>query len=149
MRQLDADAFGALEHRDRRRRARDQADDRPCLGALGRAGRVDQRVVDDRRAAHVGDAVLRDQLEDFCGIDLAQAHIDAGGRGDRPGKTPAVAVEHRQRPEIDRMLAETAGQDIADGVEIGAAMMGDDALGIAGRARGVGQRDGVPFVAGR
>ena len=149
MRQLDADAFGAFEHGHRRRRARDQSDHGPRGLALRRVGRVDQRVVDDRRAAHVGDAVLRDQFEDLRRIDLAQADIDAGGGRDRPRKAPAVAVEHRQRPEIDRMLAEIAGEDIADGVEIGAAVMGDDALRIARGARGVAQRDRVPFVAGQ
>ena len=149
MGQLDADALGAFEHGDRRRRARDQPDHGPRGFALRRVGRVDQRVVDDRRAAHVGDAVLRDQLEDLCRIDLAQADIDAGGGRDGPGKAPAVAVEHRQRPEIDRMLAEIARQDVADGVEIGAAVMGDDALGIARGARGVAQRDRVPFVVGQ
>jgi len=94
----------------------------------------------------MSDAVLRDQFENFRRIDLAQADIDARGRGKRPGKAPAVAVEHRQRPEIDRMLAEIAGEDIADGVEIGAAVMGHDALGIARGARGVAERDRVPFV---
>ena len=47
------------------------------------------------------------------------------------------------------MLAEIAGQDIADGIEIGAAVMGHDALGIARGARGIAQRNRVPFVAGR
>ena len=149
MRQLDADAFGAFEHRDRRRGARDQSDHGPRGLALRRAGRVDQRVVDDRRAAHVGDAVLRDQLEDLGRIDLAQADIDAGRGRDRPRKAPAVAVEHRQRPQIHRMLAEIAGEDIADGIEIGAAVMGHDALRIARGARGIAQRNRVPFVAGQ
>src|SRR3981189_695689 len=72
-----------------------------------RRGRsVDQRIVDDRRAAHVGDAVLPDQFKDPGRLDLAQADIDAGGRRDGPGKAPAIAVEHRQGPEIDRVLAE-------------------------------------------
>ena len=44
------------------------------------------------------------------------------------------------------MLAEIAGEDVADGVEIGAAVMGHHALGIARGARGVAERDGVPFV---
>ena len=149
MRQLDADVFGAFEHRDRRCCARDQSDHGRAALPLRRVGRIDQRVVDDRRAAHVGDAVLRDQLEDLRRIDLAQADIDAGRGRHRPRKAPAVAVEHRQRPEIDRMLAEIAGEDVADGIEIGAAVMGHDALGIARGARGVAQRDRVPFVAGR
>ena len=94
----------------------------------------------------MGDAVFRDQLEDLCRVDLAQADINTGGGRDGPRKTPAVAMEHRQRPEIDRMLAEIAGEDVADRVEVGAAVMRDDALGIAGGARGVAQRNGFPFV---
>ena len=44
------------------------------------------------------------------------------------------------------MLAEIAGEDVADGVQVGAAVMGHHALGIAGGAGGVAERDGVPFV---
>ena len=47
------------------------------------------------------------------------------------------------------MLAEVAGEDIADGIQVSAAVMGDDALRIACCARGVTQRDRVPFVAGQ
>ena len=46
------------------------------------------------------------------------------------------------------MLAEIAGQDIADGIEIGAAVMGHDALRVARGARGIAQRNRVPFIAG-
>ena len=55
-------------------------------------------------------------------------------------------MKHRQGPEIDRMLAEIARQNIADGVEIGAAVMGHHALRIARGARRIAERDGVPFV---
>ena len=44
------------------------------------------------------------------------------------------------------MLAEIAGQDIADGVKVGAAVVGHHALGIARGARGIAQRNGVPLV---
>ena len=44
------------------------------------------------------------------------------------------------------MLAEIAGQDIADGIEIGAAVMGHDALWVARGAGGIAERDRVPFV---
>ncbi len=44
------------------------------------------------------------------------------------------------------MLAEPAGQDIADGIEVGAAVVGHHALGIACGARGIAERDGIPFV---
>ena len=58
-------------------------------------------------------------------------------------------MEHRQRPEIDRVTPDVGGDDIADREQIGAAMVVDDALGIASRARGVVERDRVPFVAWR
>src|SRR5271154_1100733 len=47
------------------------------------------------------------------------------------------------------MAPDVGGDDIADREQIGAAMVVDDALGIAGRARGVVERDRVPFVARR
>jgi hypothetical protein len=146
MRQLDADSFGAFEHGDRRCGAGNQPDDRSRGFAFRRIGRIDQRVVDDRRSAHVGYAVLPNQFEDLGGVDLAQANIDARGRRDGPREAPAVAVEHRQRPEIDRMLAEIAREDIADGVQVGAAVMGHNALRIACCARCVTERDGIPLV---
>ncbi len=109
--------------------------------------RVEQDRHDDRRAAHVRDAVLGDEVVERLGAHLAQAHVHAGLDADRPGKAPAVAMEHRQRPEIDGMAADVGGDDVADRQQVGAAMMIDDALGIAGRARGVVERDRVPFVA--
>ena len=77
----------------------------------------------------------------------AQADMRAGDHRDRPGEAPAVAVEHRQRPEIDRMLAHAAGDDVADREQVGAAVVIDHALGIAGGAGGVVERDRVPLVA--
>ena len=47
------------------------------------------------------------------------------------------------------MAADVGGEDIAGGKQIGAAMVIDDALGVPGRARGVVERDRIPFVAGR
>src|SRR5215207_916902 len=44
------------------------------------------------------------------------------------------------------MLAEAAGEDVADGVEVSAAMMRHHALRVARGARGVAERNGVPFV---
>ena len=46
------------------------------------------------------------------------------------------------------MRRHAPGDDLRDGVEIGAAMVRDDALGIAGRAGGVVQGNGVEFVVG-
>ena len=44
------------------------------------------------------------------------------------------------------MRAEIARQDVADGVEIRAAIMRDDALGIARGAGCITERNSVPFV---
>ena len=46
------------------------------------------------------------------------------------------------------MLAQAAGEHVADREQVGAAVVVDDALGIAGRARSVVERDGVPLVVG-
>ncbi len=73
----------------------------------------------------------------------------AGNGGDGPGKGPAVAVEHRQGPEIDRMPVEAEGDRVAESIQIGAAMVIDDAFRVAGGARGVVERDGGPFVGRR
>src|SRR5262245_66679319 len=80
-------------------------------------------------------------------VNSAQA--DMGGRsgGDTPGERPAVAVEHRQRPQIDRLLVEPEGYDVSERVQICAAVVIDYALRVAGRARGVVQRDRLPLVA--
>ena len=47
------------------------------------------------------------------------------------------------------MAADVGGEDVAGREQVCAAMVVDDALRIAGRARGVVERDRVPFVAGR
>ena len=111
--------------------------------------RVEEDRHDDRRAAHVSHLVLGDQVEDRLRPHLSQAHMQAGFHADRPGEAPAVAMEHRQRPKIDRMAADIAGEDIARGEQVRAAMMVDNAFRIAGRARGVVERNRIPFVARR
>lgn len=81
-------------------------------------------------------------------IDPPQADVDAGQRGHRPRIAPAVAVEHRQGPEVHRVLAHGPGHLVAQRVQVGAAVMVDHALGVAGGARGVVQRDRLPLVPG-
>src|SRR5439155_15149283 len=72
--------------------------------------------------------------------------MGAGDRGHRPGVGPAVAVEHRQGPQIDRMAVEPEGDRVAERVQKGAAMVIDDALRIARGAGGVVQRDRGPLI---
>ena len=115
-------------------------------GRFSSSPRVEQNRHHDRRAAEMRHLVLGDEVEHRLGAHLAQADVRPRLDADRPGEAPAVAMEHRQRPEIDGMAAHVGGEDIADGQQIRAAMVVDDALGIAGRARRVVERDGVPFV---
>ena len=82
-------------------------------------------------------------------IDPPQAHVRAPHRRHRPGVAPAVAVEHRQGPEVDRARRQARMHDVADRFEKGAAVMVDDALRVAGRPRGVVQRDRRALVRGR
>src|SRR2546426_2079098 len=107
---------------------------------------VDDADVDGRRAAVVGDALLVDQLPDPGGLDLAEADMGAGDGGDAPGKTPAVAVEHRERPEVLRVEAHVRLDHLADRVEPRATVRVHDTLGTARRARGVVDRDRLVLV---
>ena len=75
---------------------------------------IDHQVQHDRRAAQVGDAVLLDRGENIVGAHRAQAHAGAVQRGDGPRETPAVAVEHRQRPEVDRVRVHVPGEHVRD-----------------------------------
>ena len=144
---VEADALAAFDDRGRRRGPGDQAVDRVLDAGAQGFRRIDQQPVDDRRAAQVRDVVLADQREDQRRIDPAQADAGAGLQRHRPGEAPAVAVEHRQRPQVDRVARHRPGDDVGGRVQVGAAVVRDDALGVAGRAAGVVQRDGVPLVA--
>ena len=145
----EAHLLHGRDHRRGRRRAAGRDLHGCAKRQLHGVGRVDQHRQHHRRAAHVRHAVARDGREDERRIDAAQADMRAADRRDRPRVGPAAAVEHRQRPEIDGCRREPESQRVAERVEVGAAMVIDDALGIAGGARGVEQADGLPFVGGR
>ena len=66
----------------------------------------------------------------------------AGG-GDGPGEAPAVAVEHRQRPEVDRARVEPRVVHLGERVQVRAAVRVHDALRPAGRPARVVDRDRV------
>ena len=149
VRDAKAHRLHRLDHRRRRRRAAGGHVDacartrtltrRPARGSsrlstIGAPHRCVTPLVADRR-------------EDQRRIDAAQAHVRGAGGGDRPRVRPAAAVEHRQRPQVDAVGREPERERVAERVEIRAAMVIDDALGIAGRARRVEQRERVPLVA--
>ncbi len=149
MGQVDADAFRALDHRLRRGCPRDHAVYRVVDPGTQRVGRVDQHVVHHRRAAKVGHAMLADQPEDQRRLHFSEAHAGARHQRKGPGKAPAIAVEHGQRPQVHRKVRHGPGDDVADRIDVGTAVVQDDSLGIAGRTRGVVERDRVPFVVGQ
>ena len=68
--------------------------------------RVQDHRDDGGRTVEVGDALGVDQLPDRVAADLAQAHLGAADRDQRPARAPAVAVEHRQRPQVDAVVGE-------------------------------------------
>ena len=113
---------------------------------LGR--RVEERRHDERRAGKMGHAVIGDGVVYRLRPHRAEAHMRAGDEAQRPGEAPAVAVEHRQRPQIYGMLAHAGRDGVGVAHQRRAAMVIDHAFGIAGRAARVVQRDRVPFVRG-
>ena len=70
----------------------------------------------------------RDQAPDFSGIDRSKAHVGAADGGHGPGGAPAVAVEHGQRPQVDRLGGVVGVDDLAHRVEIGAPVRIQNAL---------------------
>jgi hypothetical protein len=94
------------------------------------------------------DAFFGNRPIDAGRTDFAQAHARARYRRQGPRKTPAVAVEHRQGPQITRMRRHVPRERVAERIEIGTAMMRDDAFRISRRARRVGERDRLPLICG-
>ena len=115
-------------------------------GSPRRLGRVDEHAHDHGRAAQMGDRLLGERGEDRLARHLAQADLGPGLQDDAPREAPAVAVEHRQSPQIDRELRHAPDEDVADRVQVRAAVVIDHALRVAGGARGVVQRDRLPLV---
>ena len=69
-------------------------------------------------------------------------------RSDRPGVRPAVAMEHRQRPQIHAVGLEPKRERVAERIEVCAAMVIDDSFRVSGRPRRVEQAHRIPFVIG-
>ena len=146
VRDVEAHLRHAFDHRGGRRGRGDERAHLVLDAALQLVRRVDQRLVHDRRAAIVRDAVLLDEPEDRRCLDPAQADVRPRVRRHRPGKAPAVAVEHRQRPEIHRMVRHAPDEDVAHTIKVSAAVVIHHALRVAGGTGGVVERDRFPFV---
>src|ERR1700680_3036900 len=93
------------------------------------------------RAAKMSHLMIRNGGKYLLRPYPAQADMGSREQRERPGETPAIAVEHRQRPEIDRTLAHAAGEDIRISHERRAAMMADHTFWITRGARSVIERN--------
>ncbi|KFB70275.1 MAG: hypothetical protein AW09_004651 [Candidatus Accumulibacter phosphatis] len=144
--EIDADIRHRLDDCGWWRRGSDQAGHlvRDAGTQFGR--RIGHQAVHDRCATVVGHAVCANRFENQFRIDTTQTDVGASIGGHRPDEAPAIAMEHRQRPQIDRMRRHSPADDVAHRVEIGTAMMVNDALRIAGGSGSVVERDGIPFV---
>ncbi len=99
------------------------------LGIVG----IDNKGHHNWCAAQMGDAVIGDGVENHICRDCPCADTHAGFGGNRPWEAPAVAMEHRERPQVTRMHAQVPFHRVGDRVYVSAAMMVDDAFGLAGR----------------
>jgi len=90
-----------------------------------------------------------EQLPDARRFHAGDADAAGSGGGRRPGKAPAVAVEHRQRPEVLTFCGEAVIERHRERVQVCAAVMVDHALRAAGGAGGVIDGDRLVFVLDR
>ena len=97
----------------------------------------------------MGNAFFIQQIPDHVGIDSPQTDVCPADGRDRPGGAPAVAVEHRQRPQVAGSEHVTGVDDLPQRIQVGAAVVVHDTLGPARRARGVVDRDRRAFVGHR
>ncbi|MNF97114.1 hypothetical protein D3C84_799300 [compost metagenome] len=93
--------------------ARQHGVDRMIDSDFGRVGQVNQPIEHNRRPTQMADPMLPDKRENFLRVDAAQEYVRPGQRGDRPRITPAIAVEHRQCPQVHRMMPHGPGHLIA------------------------------------
>ena len=125
---VEAERLNLLEHGGRRRGARGHGLYRPVEGlALFFLG-LDQKAEHDRGAAEVVDAVFGNGVVDVLCGDVAAADDRAGDGRHGPRVAPAVAVEHRHRIEIPRMVRQAPADHGTHGHQVGSAVMVDDTL---------------------
>src|SRR5262249_20617901 len=142
----EAELLHALDYLGRGRRAAGLDIDEVVEPAplLGRRG--GEQVEDGWCTARMRQRGCRDHRKDKCWVNFAQTDVGAAHCDHRPREAPAVAVEHRQGPKVDRLGGQRPGHDISYGFQERAAMVINYALRIAGGAGGVVERDRAAFV---
>jgi hypothetical protein len=97
----------------------------------------------------VRDLLLLQEPPDGVAAHRAQAHVAAADGGHAPSRAPPVAMEHRERPQVDGLRAVLRVQDLPEAVQIRAPVGVDDALGLPGGPRRVVDRDRRQLVLDR
>ena len=101
---------------------------------------IGEHIHHDGRAAHMSDAIVSYGCKDGAGLDCPEAYVGAHCGGDCPGKGPAVAVKHRQGPQVHRVTVKFHGGHVAQRIQVSAAVMIDTAFGVPGGTGGVQKR---------
>ena len=146
VRHLEALIGHRFQDRRRRRRPGGHHVDRCFRHALFFLACIDDEIQHDRRAAEMRHPVPVDRLVDIRRRDPSQAHVRAALHRDRPRVAPPAAMKHRQGPQVHRVVRQGPRHDVANRIQVRAAVMRDHAFRIAGGAGRVAQRDGLPFV---
>ncbi|MCX7056479.1 MAG: AMP-binding protein, partial [Proteobacteria bacterium] len=94
-----------------------------CDALAQRRRRVDQQHVHDGCAAVVGDPLSANQLEYRLGVDTPQTDAGTCVCRQGPRHAPAVAVEHRQRPQVRHVWRQRPSDEIAGRVQVCTAMV--------------------------
>ena len=149
MGQVKTHLLHAFDHRSRWRSARHHGLDAGGHARLHGGRGIDQQAVHDGRTAVMRDAVVAHGVEHGLGVHLAQAHVHARTRRHCPRKAPAIAMEHGQRPHVDRVLGHVPFQNVRDRIGGCAPVVVDHTLRVAGGAAGVIQSNRVPLVGGQ
>ncbi len=101
---------------------------------------VAEHVEDGRRRTEVRDVLAADPVERLRDVDPAGTDVPGARPGDRVDVSPAVDVEHRQRPEVHVVVGDLLVDRDEVRVERLGAVGSADPLRVAGGPRGVVDR---------
>ena len=130
-----------------RRRCAGDGEARPAGDVVAvLVGIVEDRAQHGGRHAGEGDLFPLDEAEDLGAVHRAQDDMGAAHAGDGVHAAPAIAVEHRQRPEFNIVVGDAQVGDQAVGVHVAVAVRHHHALGAGGGAGRVVDRHEVVLV---
>ena len=134
MRHIDAELRHAREYRRRRWRAPGCGVDRAREPAVFCVVGPCDHDEHGRRRAEMRDTGFAQVPPDQRGFEFAQAQVGRTRRGDAPRKAPAVAVKHRQRPQVRAVAIEPHVRHHRERLQVRTAVVIHHALGFAGGA---------------